>query len=98
MLPNNYKFLLPLSILPQNALPIGCLSVRFASSSLASALSAFGLSEEVSNDIFLRVKSINMKARIEILDLLRLARFDDQAELSKALICDLGLIERSLCQ
>lgn len=89
---NNSFTLLNDSILIET-LPIGCLSQKLPISNFTSMLCSAGLSLELAQHLFLKVRAMNIKARYDLLYRLQGPGLSTQAELSKALTYEIELIQ-----
>ncbi|MDA9682240.1 hypothetical protein N9U07_00540 [bacterium] len=77
------------------SLPIGCLSNKLPISTFTSIMCSAGLSLELGQHLFLKVREMNLKARYDLLNRLQGPDLSTQAELSKALTYEIELIQRA---
>ena len=86
------------NILSIKSLPIGCLAVGLPRENFKSTLSIFGLSSELTNLLFAKIREMNIKARRDIINSLEMSHTDSGtgAQLYKALKYEIELIENSL--
>lgn len=77
------------------SLPVGCLSVGLPQENLKSILSSVGLSADVANRLFPKILEANIKARRDLIDSLQEPGSGAKAQLYKALMCEIKLIESS---
>lgn len=82
-------------ILAIRSLPVGCLSIGLPQENFKSIVSAVGLSADVANQLFLKIRNLNIKARRYLIDSLQEPGSGAQSQLYKALICEIKLIENS---
>ena len=83
-------------ILSIKSLPVGCLSIALPKENFKSILSSVGLSVDVSNRLFPKIREANIKARRNVIDSLQEAGTGAKAHLYKALAHEIELIEKSL--
>ena len=83
-------------ILSIKSLPVGCLSIGLPKENFNSILSAVGLSADVSNRLFPKIREANIKARRDLIDSLQEVGTGAKAQLYKALMYEIELIEQSL--
>ena len=83
-------------ILSIKSLPVGCLSVGLPKENFKSILSSVGLSADVSNRLFPKIREVNLKARRDLIDSLRESGSGAKEQLYKALMYEIELIESSL--
>ena len=83
-------------ILSIKSLPVGCLSNALPLENLKSILSSVGLSAEVANRLFPKIREANIRARRDLIDSLQEAGTGAKAQLYKALMYEIKLIENSL--
>ena len=82
-------------ILSIKSLPVGCLSVSLPKENFKSILSSVGLSADVANRLFPKIREFNLKARRDLIDSLQGSGSGAQAQLYKALMYEIKLIENS---
>ena len=83
-------------VLSIKSLPVGCLSNALPRENLKSILSSVGLSADVANRLFPKIREVNIKARRDLIDSLQGAGSGAKAQLHKALMYEIKLIENSL--
>ena len=83
-------------ILSIKSLPVGCLSIGLPKENFKSILSSVGLSAAASNRLFPKIREANIKARRDLVDSLQEAGTGAKAQLYKALMYEIKLIENSL--
>ena len=84
------------NILSIKSLPVGCLSISFPKENFKSILSSVGLSADVANRLFPKIREVNTKARRNLIDSLQGPGAGTKAQLYKALMYEIELIENSL--
>ena len=82
-------------ILSIKCLPVGCLSVALPLENCKSILSSVGLSEDVANRLFQKISNANLNARRNLIDSLQEEGSDAKAQLCRALMYEIKLIENS---
>ncbi|KZR77213.1 hypothetical protein [Prochlorococcus marinus] len=75
------------------SLPVGCLSNGLPQQNFKSILSSVGLSVDVANRLFPKIREVNIKVRHYLIDSLQEPGFGAKAELYKALMYEIELIE-----
>ena len=83
-------------ILSIKSLPVGCLSISLPKEKFKSTLSSVGLSADVANRLFSKIREVNLKARRDLIDSLQESGTGAKAQLYKALMYEIELIENSL--
>ncbi len=83
-------------ILSIKSLPVGCLSISLPKENFKSILSSIGLSADLANPLFPKIREVNIKARRDLIDSLQESGSGAKAQLYKALMCEIELIENSL--
>ena len=83
-------------ILSIKSLPVGCLSAGLPKENFKSNLSSVGLSSDVANRLFSKIREVNIKARCDLSDSLQESGSGAKAQLYKALVYEIKLIENSL--
>ena len=83
-------------ILSIKSLPVGCLSISLPRENFKSILSSVGLSADVANRLFSNIRELNIKARRDLIDSLQESGTGAKAQLHKALMYEIELIENSL--
>jgi len=83
-------------ILSIKSLPVGCLSISLPKENFKSILSSVGMTEETANRLFPEIREANLKVRRDLIDCFQEPGFGAQAQLYKALKCEIELIEKSL--
>jgi hypothetical protein len=83
-------------ILSIKLLPVGCLSAGLPKENFKSILSSVGLSSDVANRLFSKIREVNIKARRDLIDSLEKTGAGAKAQLYKALMYEIELIENSL--
>ena len=83
-------------VLSIKSLPVGCLSNALPRENFKSILSSVGLSADVANRLFPKIREVNLKARRDLIDSLQESVSGAKAQLYKALIYEIKLIENSL--
>ena len=83
-------------VLSIKSLPVGCLSNALPRENFKSILSSVGLSADVANRLFPKIREVNIKARRDLIDSLQGAGSGAKAQLYKALMYEIKLIENSL--
>ena len=80
------------------SLPIGCLSIDLPQKNFNSIISSVGLSEEIADRLFPRIREANIKVRRDLINALEGSeqKSQNKSELHKALIREIDLIESSL--
>ena len=78
------------------SLPIGSLSISLPKENFKLALSSIGLSVDLAARLFHKVRDINIKARHDLINSLEKPGAGTQAQLYKALMHEIELIESSL--
>ena len=78
------------------SLPVGCLSMSLPKENFRTILSSVGLSFEVANQLFPKIREVNLKARCDLVDALKESGIGAKAQLCKALMCEIELIKNSL--
>ena len=78
------------------SLPVGCLSVGLPKESFRSILSSVGLSAGVANQLFHKIREVNIQARRSLICSLQGPGTGAKAQLYNALMCEIGMIENSL--
>ena len=82
-------------ILSIKSLPVGCISISLPQENFKSILSSAGLSADVANRLFPKIREVNLKARRDLIDSLHELGSEAKSELYRALICEIELIENS---
>ena len=77
-------------------LPVGCLSNALPRENFKSILSSVGLSADVANRLFPKIREVNIKARRNLIDSLQKTGSGAKEQLYKALMYEIELIESSL--
>lgn len=83
-------------ILSIKSLPVGCLSISLPKENFKSILFSVGLSADVANRLFPKIREVNLKARRDLIDSLQESGTGAKAQLYKALMYEIELIENSL--
>ena len=83
-------------VLSIKLLPVGCLSNALPRENFKSILSSVGLSADVANRLFPKIREVNIKARRDLIDSLQESGSGAKAQLYKALMYEIELIENSL--
>lgn len=83
-------------ILSIKSLPVGCLSTALPLENFKSILSSVGLSADVSNRLFPKIREANVKTRRDLIDSLKESGAGANAQLYKALMYEIELIENPL--
>ena len=83
-------------ILSIKSLPVGCLSTGLPKENFKLILSSVGLSADVANRLFSKIREVNIKARRDLIDSLQESGTGAKAQLYKALVYEIELIENSL--
>ena len=83
-------------ILSIKSLPVGCLSIGLPKENFKSILSSIGLSADVANRLFSKIRKVNIRARRELIDSLQESVTAAKSQLHKALMYEIELIENSL--
>lgn len=83
-------------ILSIKSLPVGCLSIGLPKENFKSILSSVGLSADVANRLLPKIRELNIKARHDLIDSLQEPGTGGKAQLYKALMYEIELIENSL--
>ena len=83
-------------ILAIKSLPVGCLSISLPKENFKSIISSIGLPADVANRLFPKIREVNIKARRNLADSLQEAGTGAKAQLYKALMYEIELIENSL--
>ena len=83
-------------VLSIKSLPVGCLSNALPRENFKSILSSVGLSADVANRLFPKIREVNIKARRDLIDSLQEPGSGAKAQLYKALMYEIELIENSL--
>ena len=83
-------------ILSIKSLPVGCLSISLPKENFKSILSSVSLSADVANRLFPKIREVNIKARRDLIDCLQESGTGTEAQLYKALMYEIELIENSL--
>ena len=84
------------NVLSIKSLPVGCLSNAVPRENFKSILSSVGLSADVVNRLFSRIREVNIKARRDLIDSLQTSGSGAKAQLYKALLYEIELIKNSL--
>ena len=83
-------------VLSIKSLPVGCFSNALPRENFKSTLSSVGLSADVANRLFPKIREVNIKARRDLIDALQESGSGAKAQLYKALMYEIELIESSL--
>ena len=83
-------------ILSIKSLPVGCLSMSLPKENLRSILSSLGLSADVANRLFPKIREMNLKARSDLIHSLQETSIGANSQLNKALMYEIELIKNSL--
>ena len=83
-------------VLRIKSLPVGCLSIGLPKENFKSILYSVGLSADVANRLFPRIREVNIKARLDLINSLHQPRTGAKAHLYQALMHEIELIENSL--
>ena len=83
-------------ILSIKSLPVGCLSISLPKENFKSIISPIGLPADVANRLFPKIREVNTKARRDLIDSLQGAGTGAKAQLHKALMYEIDLIENSV--
>ena len=83
-------------LLSIKSLPVGCLSNSFPKENFKSILSSVGLSADVADRLFPQICEVNINARVDLIDSLQESGIGANAQLYKALMYEIELIENSL--
>ena len=83
-------------IISVKSLPVGCLSVTLPQVHFKSILSSVGLSAAVANRLFPKIHEANLRARRDLIASLQDSGTGAKAQLYKALMYEIELIENSL--
>ena len=83
-------------ILSIKSLPVGCLSIGLPKENFKLILSSVGVSVGVANQLFPKIREANITARRDLIDSLQEAGTGASAQLRKALMYEIELIENSL--
>ena len=78
------------------SLPVGCLSISLPKANFKAILSSVGLSADVANQLFPKIREVNIKARRDLIDSLQEPAIGTKVQLYKALMHEIELIENSL--
>lgn len=89
------KFSIDGDILSIKSLPLGCLSIGLPWEYFKLIISSVGLPSDVANRLFSKICELNLKARRNLVDCLQVTGSGTQAQLCKALIYEIKLIEDS---
>ena len=83
-------------VLSIKSLPVGCFSNALPRENFKSTLSSVGLSADVANRLFPKIREVNIKARRDLIDALQESGSGAKSQLYKALMYETELIENSL--
>ena len=83
-------------VLSIKSLPVGCLSNALPRENFKSTLSSVGLSADVANRLFPKIREVNIKARRDLINALQESGSGAKAQLYKALMYEIELIQNSL--
>ena len=84
------------NVLSIKSLPVGCLSNALPLENFKSILSSVGLSAAVANRLFPKIHEANLRARRDLIASLQDSGTGAKAQLYKALMYEIELIENSL--
>ena len=84
------------NILSIKSLPVGCLSTSLPKENFKMILSSVGLSADISNRLFPKIREANIKVRRDLVDSLQEVGAGAKSQLYKALMLEIDLIENSL--
>lgn len=84
------------NILSIKSLPVGCLSPSLPQENFKGILTNVGLSTDVVNESFQKIREVNLKARYDLINSLKESATGTKSDLYRALIYEIKLIENSL--